>query len=68
MAEDCNDVKALCDVKRSSNKLTSLDLHKDAMIQAYCWAIWKGRNDVVFEGKPFNPLVITNDIQSTVYF
>ena len=41
---------------------------KDATIQAYCWALWKGRNGILFEGKPFNSLVIANDIQSTVYF
>ena len=42
-------------------------LIRDAITQAYCWVIWKGRNDVVFNRGVFNPLIVANNIQSIVF-
>ena len=34
---------------------------------AYIWAMWKGRNDVLFNGGNFNSLIVANNIQSWVF-
>ncbi|RDX74965.1 TMV resistance protein N, partial [Mucuna pruriens] len=36
--------------------------HVSALVGSICWAIWKGRNEFVFEGKPVNPLILMNSI------
>ncbi|KAJ9553570.1 hypothetical protein OSB04_017615 [Centaurea solstitialis] len=42
-------------------------LLKETITHAYIWAIWKARNDKVFNGVPANPLRIANDIQVTSF-
>ena len=65
--ESCAGIQGLCGDHRHSKKMNTFELIKDAVMQAYCWAVWKCRNEVVFNCKSFNPLVVANDIQSVVY-
>ncbi|XP_020236375.1 TMV resistance protein N isoform X1 [Cajanus cajan] len=32
-----------------------------ALVGSICWAIWKGRNEFVHEGKPVNPLILRKE-------
>ena len=52
---------------RLANKPTFSDKVRDAIMEAYYWVMWKARNDVISNGKCFNPLTAANDIQSVVY-
>jgi len=40
---------------------------KEIAEQAYIWAIWKGRNDALFNYQAFNPLRTANYIQSLIF-
>ena len=67
LPETSSNVSEMLNATRLPNKSTFSDKVKDAIMEAYCWVMWKGRNDVVFNGKCFNPLIAANDIQSVVY-
>ena len=67
LPETSNDVSEMLNATRLPNKPTFSDKVKDAIMEAYCWVMWKGRNDVLFNGKCFNPLIAANGIQSVVY-
>ena len=64
LPESCRDFRELLN---ATKKTTFTYKVKDAITEAYCWAMWKGRNDVVFKGKVSNMLITANDIQSVVY-
>ncbi|KAJ9560344.1 hypothetical protein OSB04_005504 [Centaurea solstitialis] len=40
---------------------------KEAVFQAYTWAIRKDINDVVYNRRSFNPLLSANFIQASIY-
>ena len=42
-------------------------LVRDAIIQAYAWVVWKGRNDEIFKGETFIPLKAANDLKFLVF-
>ena len=44
------------------------EIIQEAIIHAYVWVIWKGRNDEIFKGVPFNTLRAANEIQSLSFF
>ena len=67
LPEHCNDVPELLKVLRLPKKMTFIDTVKEAIVEAYCWLMWKRRNDVVFNDRCFHPLITANDIQSVVY-
>ena len=64
-AEDANNLDSLITGTGANRKVR---LIKDAVLQAYFWFIWKGRNEAVFNDARFNPGVVANNIQSEVFF
>ena len=48
-----------------SNKMV---IAKKVVWYAFLWTVWKKRNDSVFNGVPFTPSLIANDVQSTAFF
>ena len=48
-------------------KPKNLERVKNAIYQAYCWVLWKGRNNEIFNGVSFNPYLAANEIQSIVF-
>ncbi|KAJ9565341.1 hypothetical protein OSB04_001307 [Centaurea solstitialis] len=63
----CNSVRDFFEEISSKNQPDSQRLLKEAIGQAYVWAMWKGRNDLLFNNKAFNILVTANWIQSAVF-
>ena len=45
----------------------NLDLVKNAIFQACCWVLWKGRNEEIFKGVLFRPILAAREIQSIVF-
>ena len=67
LPDNCNEVQSLVDAAKIPGKPTRIDLVKSAITEAYCWVLWRHRNDVVFNRKAFNPSIAVNDIQSYVF-
>ncbi|KAJ9566944.1 hypothetical protein OSB04_002910 [Centaurea solstitialis] len=63
----CNSVHDFFEEISSKNQPDSQRLLKEAIGQAYVWAMWKGRNDLLFNNKAFNILGTANWIQSVVF-
>ncbi|KAJ9547493.1 hypothetical protein OSB04_020036 [Centaurea solstitialis] len=70
LATNANELNGILlgDDDEGSDNNKKLRLAKNAIFHAYIWAIWKGRNEVVFNGTSFNPLLIANLVQSETYF
>ena len=67
LPEICTDVSELVNASSLTNKPALSDMVKDAITEAYCWIMWKGRNDAAFNGRVLNPLIMANNIQSIVF-
>ena len=67
LPEQNSDFQEFANAVKLPTKPNNSDLVKGALVDAYFWLIWKGKNDVVFNGRSFNSLVIANEIQSVVY-
>ena len=65
--ERCSSMEEYFVAGRTANHDIKNTVIKEAIFHAFTWAIWKGRNDVVFNRKPFNPLLIANFIQTSVF-
>ncbi|KAJ9544401.1 hypothetical protein OSB04_024108 [Centaurea solstitialis] len=63
----CNSVRDFFEEISSKNQPDSQRLLKEAIGQAYVWAMWKGRNELLFNNKAFNILGTANWIQSAVF-
>ena len=66
LPEDCNNFSSLWEAEVSKNA-NSTYLIKDAILQAYSWVVWTKRNEAVFHGGSFNPLLVANEIQALVF-
>ena len=64
LPDNCDNLHDLCGVERTTNQPSPHTLIKDAILQAYCWEVWKGRNEAAFNCKSFISLAVANDIQS----
>ena len=66
-SENCSSMDEVLGSYNGSNKVSRNETIRDAIIQAYVWVVWKGRNGVIFKSEAFNTLRAANDIQSLVF-
>ena len=67
LKENCSSSHEVFGTIKSPNHSNWDQIIQDAIIQAYTWVVWNGRNNEIFKGATFNPLRASNDIQSLVY-
>ena len=65
--DDCDSKQDVFGLDLAHTQNISGDLIKDAVVQAYVWAIWKARNEVIFKGHNFNPIGVANEIKLAVF-
>ncbi|KAJ9537532.1 hypothetical protein OSB04_030265 [Centaurea solstitialis] len=66
LKENGNISKEVFGTTTSSKHLSEEERIKDAIVQAYVWVVWKGRNDKIFKGDTLDTLRAANDIQALV--
>ncbi|KAJ9566154.1 hypothetical protein OSB04_002120 [Centaurea solstitialis] len=67
LPESCNNTNEVLGSFSSMKHASNGEIIKDAIVHAYIWIVWKGRNDMIFKGEAFNIFRAANDIQSLVY-
>ena len=51
LKEDCHSRLEVFGADSNHRKANNEDLIRDAIIEAYAWMVWKGRNDAIFKGQ-----------------
>ena len=64
-AIDCSGLEDIIIPATSANKRA--ELIKDVILHAYIGAIWRNRNDIVFNNTTFNVARIANDVQADAF-
>ena len=65
--DSCSNRQEVFGTFNNKKQASRVEIVRDAIIQAYTWVVWKGRNDEIFKGETFIPLKAANDIKFLVF-